>query len=874
MNPEAESTELELSSTQRAIQRLTRRHRPVNKIAACPGARLARPALLVVVLAISAAVAVPASALTRRASRVVVNRGQATRLKGWERRTLDPLMQAPHSAGGTSTLGPGSPFSGFGSSLRGSAPVGTGPSTLAINPATHTIYVANGYNDNGDQLPMPGNTVSVIDQRDCQAQDVSRCQGPWPTITVGHMPSGIAIDKRTDTVYVTNVQDNTVSVFNGATCSAENATGCGQTPATVPVGLGPLGLFADPADHTVYVPNFGSVAVGGPAGDSTTVSMIDSATCNATHLAACPTTPPPTVDVGSPPDVITVDQTTHTAYVGTLTATEAFDTNTCNATLQSGCGAIAALTLGDPSGGPNGLQIDPANDTLYTANFDTTVSAFDLHHCNADDLAGCATDVPGTVTVPGPGFGDHALWLAVDAPLHSVYVVYQKDDALKVIDTNLCSGTEPAGCATLMPPEVHTGADPESVILDPRTQTLYTANWVDNDVSVIDASRCIAQTTSGCRHPAPTFGSQPGALAADAAAHTLYHTSGANSVSMINTSACNSYSLAGCAQTPATVNVGEFPNAVAVNHRTHTVYVANSGSGTTGTVSVIDARTCNSTDQAGCANLQTLQVPGGNPDDIAVDPGTDTIYVATITGSGPDLVSVFNGATCNATDTGGCDQTPATLAVGNSGGTAETSVVKLAVNEATNTIYASNVYNIGPFPPPFLGNSVYVINGATCNATNTTGCGQTPATVTLSPNPPIGSNPLGIAVDEATNTIYTANIADGEYPGTVSVINGATCNGQDTSGCGQSPATAPAGFGANGITIDHRTHRVYVTNQEDTSVSVIDGAACNGQHTSGCSRTPPKIAVGDYPGGVAVEPTVGTAYVSTLEGVSVAPLTR
>ena len=279
------------------------------------------------------------------------------------------------------------------------------------------------------------------------------------------------------------------------------------------------------------------------------------------------------------------------------------------------------------------------------------------------------------------------------------------------------------------------------------------------------------------------------------------------------------------------------PDAVAVDHRTHTVYVANHGSGATGTVSVFDARTCNATDQAGCANLQTLQVPAGNPDDIAVNAATDTIYVATITSSGPDLVSVFNGATCNATYTGGCDQTPATVAVGSSGDAPNNSSLNLAVNQATNTIYASNVFNIGLGPPPFLGNSVYVINGATCDAANTTGCGQTPATVTLAPNPPIGSNPLGIAVDQATNTIYTANIADGEHPGTVSVINGETCNGQDTSGCGQTPATAPAGFGANGIAIDHRTNKVYVTNIEDTSVTMINGDGLQRHQTPAAATT-------------------------------------
>ena len=41
--------------------------------------------------------------------------------------------------------------------------------------------------------------------------------------------------------------------------------------------------------------------------------------------------------------------------------------------------------------GPNAGQVDPANDTLYTANYDNTISAFDLSHCNASDLAGCST---------------------------------------------------------------------------------------------------------------------------------------------------------------------------------------------------------------------------------------------------------------------------------------------------------------------------------------------------------------------------------------------------------------------------------------------------------------------------------------------------
>ena len=143
------------------------------------------------------------------------------------------------------------PF-GFGSALVGSAPVGIGPSELAVDPATHTIYVANGYNDNGPNGPnTAGDTVSVIDSRRCDARDVSSCKGPWPTIKVGKLPAGITVDQQTDTVYVASVAGDCVSVFNGATCNAIDTSRLrGTSPPAVPVGLGPLGVYADSAQST------------------------------------------------------------------------------------------------------------------------------------------------------------------------------------------------------------------------------------------------------------------------------------------------------------------------------------------------------------------------------------------------------------------------------------------------------------------------------------------------------------------------------------------------------------------------------------------------------------------------------------------------
>ena len=84
-------------------------------------------------------------------------------------------------------------------------------------------------------------------------------------------PGGLGVDQKTDTVYATNGNDNTVSVINGKTCNAEVTSGCGQNPPTVAVG-GPGGAVVDDASHTVYV-IYATQNLGG-------VAMINAATCN------------------------------------------------------------------------------------------------------------------------------------------------------------------------------------------------------------------------------------------------------------------------------------------------------------------------------------------------------------------------------------------------------------------------------------------------------------------------------------------------------------------------------------------------------------------------------------------------------------------
>ena len=110
--------------------------------------------------------------------------------------------------------------------------MGSGPDGVAVDPASHTAYVANGGT----------NTVSVIDET---------TGAVTATITVGANPSAVAVDPTSHTAYVANLA-GTVSVIDEA---------AGAVTATVPVGADPSGVAVDPTTHIAYVPNYGDGTV-------------------------------------------------------------------------------------------------------------------------------------------------------------------------------------------------------------------------------------------------------------------------------------------------------------------------------------------------------------------------------------------------------------------------------------------------------------------------------------------------------------------------------------------------------------------------------------------------------------------------------------
>jgi YVTN family beta-propeller protein len=208
---------------------------------------------------------------------------------------------------------------------------------------------------------------------------------------------------------------------------------------------------------------------------------------------------------------------------------------------------------------------------------------------------------------------------------------------------------------------------------------------------------------------------------------------------------------------------------------------------------------------AGSAAVTTISV-AGNPYGVAIDPATDTAYVADRTAGAVTVIDVAAG------------RVTATIRVG-------PYPTAVAVDPVTDVVYVVNDH----------GDSVSVIDGATNSVTQTiTGLAARADAVN------------GVAVDPVTDLVYVG-VAVGSGEGAVKVIDGATGTVTHT-------ITGPGGFPL-GVTVDPVTDTVYAAFGSflPNTVLVISG------HTNAVSTT---IALSGPPQDIAADPATGTFYIA------------
>lgn len=694
--------------------------------------------------------------------------------------------------------------------LLGPSPVGAlGDVT---DPATHTLYVAN------------VDRVSVINIARCTGTNPSGCGNPVATVKA---PSafGLALDAANHTLYITGSGGNTVEMLDVSACNAMHPSGCGPAPLTATVGSFPAFPAVDEATDTIYVPNI----------NDGTVSVIDGATCNASTVTGCGNTA--TVSAGSQATEAAVDDKTHTVYVdnwadGTLSM---IDTTTCSASDMECKETPTTVPIGP---GPSALAIDHASGTVYVQEGPSSdaslgsVAMINAATCNAGTTANCTP----RLTPDGSG----PIYITEDQATRTVYALNQEDMDMSVIDAATCNAVDAAGCRSVpfaLGIGGRTSVTPElpdygsgALAVDRTTDTLYATSQSEDNVTVLNGATCNASDTSGCTRfaPATTVGYGPQAIATDPGTHTAYvGNQGDRNVSVIDTRSCN---IAGgsCATSWPTVSVGEFPQAVAIDLATDTVYVANYVNN--GTVSVFDGATCDATNHIGCGLPAQRVSVGSLPDAIAVDAASDTVYVANFISN---TVSVLDGAACASP--AGCGHTLATIPVGSGPD-------GIAIDAVTHTAYVTNAND----------NTVSVIDTATCNAQTQAACSQVPATTS------VGAYPQQLAIDDATQTAYVADLNSSA----LSLVDIAKCNALTTTGCAAAAAAVPVEGLPWGVALDQGNGRIYIDSVWDSDMAWIDAGGCNAHDLAGCEPKPIPVRMGGWPQSIALDDQVQTGYVT------------
>jgi len=293
----------------------------------------------------------------------------------------------------------------------------------------------------------------------------------------GNRPIAVATDAATDTVYLTSLVADELSVINGHTGAVTATINLGSA-ASEPAGAHPLGVAVDQATDTVYVAE--------SAGPSSNVVVLDGATDAVTTTIKLSETTSIGIAVDGSTDTVyvaepdaaqlaVIDAGTNTisANISTGTGTRPFDVAVDESTnviwvtnqngsvlaINAGTDAVASISLGTSR--PEFLALDPATSTVYAADSrNGEVAVID----SATDTVTAKIPAPGVFGVAVDPTTDTVYADAFGPPFGTTWVI---DGASNTVSDTLSRG----GLA---------------VATDPATSTTYEAAYIrGNGVWVI-----------------------------------------------------------------------------------------------------------------------------------------------------------------------------------------------------------------------------------------------------------------------------------------------------------------------------------------------------------------------------------------------------
>jgi YVTN family beta-propeller protein len=371
--------------------------------------------------------------------------------------------------------------------------VGTSPQAVVVNTVTNKIYIANYVS--GNVTTIDGSTNSTT------------------TVSAGLRPVAVAVNEGTNKIYVANHGDalqfggdpGSVTVIDGATGST--------TTVIDPNAAVPNAVAVNSTTNKIYVANFLSSNITVIDGNSNaTTTITDPNAANLTVYA------------------VAVNETTNKIYV----ANNDIDRPVANpGSITVVDGAINSTTnVTDPNANtPNSIAVNPVTNKIYITNVGNGTGPGSV------TLIDGATNSTTNITDANlwPGIDSRGFSVAVNSVTNKVYVADEKDSALKshvtVIDggsnsvttitdpnaiasvavaadsnTNtiyivnggclLLSGCNDPGSVTVIDGATDSFSpltDPKAnaplaVAFNPVTNTIYTANTVSGNVTVINGS--------------------------------------------------------------------------------------------------------------------------------------------------------------------------------------------------------------------------------------------------------------------------------------------------------------------------------------------------------------------------------------------------